>query len=77
MSKIVIQVENDEIRDKVLWFLENLNGVEINKNNFESDKFDIKNDWKKIALSTKSSDIKDDEMLEKAVWESYSEKYTY
>lgn len=29
MSEIVIRVENAELREKILWFLGNLNGVDV------------------------------------------------
>jgi len=83
--KIVVNVYNKDILDKLLWVLKHFKneGVEIieeyNKNELEQSEWDddyIEKHWREIALSTDSVDLDDDERLYEACGEYYHEKYS-
>jgi len=81
--RIVINISNEEILDKLLWFLKHFekDGVEIakeekNKKVEWTDEY-IEKYWKELGMKTNSPDIDDDERLYEAAREFYNEKYNY
>lgn len=80
MSEIIVTFTNESVREKILYFLSKFeaDGVQIQANLQNRSEFSdeyIEKNWRKIALSTNTAHLNDDEMLEKAHWEHYDEKY--
>ncbi|WP_457642108.1 hypothetical protein [Persephonella sp.] len=73
--KIIINVLNEEILDKLLWLLKHFekDGVEIieKKENKETEWTDeyIEKHWKELGMNTNSSNLDDDERLYEAAGE--------
>lgn len=81
--KIVINVYNENILEKLLWLLKHFekDGVEIikeekNKETRWTDEY-IEKHWKELGMKTNSADLDDDERLYEAAGEFYNEKYNY
>ncbi len=81
--KIVLNIHNKDIMDKLLWILRHFEneGIEIidYKKNLEQAKWDeeyVEKHWREIALSTDSADLDDDERLYEAYEEFYHEKHS-
>jgi len=81
--KIVLNVYNKDILDKLLWMLKHFEneGIKIihHEKEYEQAEWDdeyIKKHWREIALSTDSADLDDDERLYEAYWGYYHEKHS-
>jgi len=81
--KIVLNVHNEEILDKLLWILRHFEseGIEVieHKKEFEQVEWDngfIEKHWREIVLNTNSADLDDDERLYEACREYYHAKYS-
>lgn len=84
MSQIIINIANESLKEKILWFLSRFkdDGVQIEESKDEQQKKEyskeyLEKNWKKLAMGTRSSKLNDDEMLEIAHEEHYNEKYNY
>ena len=81
--KIIINVPNEEILDKLLWLLKHFekDGIEIieKKENKEIEWTDeyIEKHWREIGMKTNSLNLNDDERLYEAAGEFYHEKHNY
>jgi len=78
--KIVINVLNEEILDKLIWLLKHFekDGIEIIKEENTNDEWTddyIEKHWKELGMKTNSVDLDDDERLYEAAGEFYNEKY--
>lgn len=80
--KIIINVLNEEVLDKLMWLLDHFknDGIEIIKSEgFKEHKWDdeyVEKHWREIGMNTHSAGLDDDEELYEAAWEFYNEKYT-
>ncbi len=80
--RIVINVLNEEILDKLMWFLKHFekDGIEIiqeeNKEAIWTDEY-IEKHWREIGMNTNSADLDDDERIYEAAGEFYNEKYNH
>ena len=81
--KIVLNIHNKDVMDKLLWILRHFEseGIEIidYKKDLEQAKWNdeyVEKHWREIALSTDSADLDDDERLYKAYEEYYHEKHS-
>ena len=81
--RIVLNIHNKDIMDKLLWILRHFEneGIEIvdYKKDLEQAKWDneyVEKHWREIALSTDSANLDDDERLYEAYEEYYYEKHS-
>ncbi len=81
--KIVLNVHNKDILDKLLWMLKHFENEEMEiidyKKDLEQAKWDdeyVEKHWREIALNTDSADLDDDERLYEAYEEYYHEKHS-
>lgn len=84
MSQIVLNIHNENLKDRILWFLSYFKSedIEIHEKQSTQEKTIyseeyIEKNWRKLAMGTKSSKLNDDEMLEIAHEEHYNEKCNY
>lgn len=83
--QLIIDIKDDSIADKIVWFLKSFQdkGVEIRENKSTaseketkfSDEY-IEKNWKKIGMSTHSVDLDDDERMYEAAAEFYDAKHS-
>ena len=83
--QLIVNIQNENIADKIIWFLKSFQdkGIEIlNHETKDSDLINeederlVKKEWRDIVMNTHSANIEDDEYLYDAAWEVYSEKYS-
>jgi hypothetical protein len=83
--QLIVNIQNENIADKIIWFLKSFQdkGIEIlNHETKDSDLINeederlVKKEWRDIVMNTHSANIEDDEYLYDAAWEFYSEKYS-
>lgn len=80
MSEIIVTFKNENIKEKILFFLSKFeaDGVTIQANSQNLNEFSdeyVEKNWRKLAQGTSTAHLNDDEMLEQAHWEHYVEKY--
>jgi len=83
--QLIVNIQNENIADKIIWFLKSFQdkGIEILNHEAkdsdlinEEDERLVKKEWRDIVMNTHSANIEDDEYLHDAAWEFYSEKYS-
>jgi len=83
--QLIVNIQNENIADKIIWFLKSFQDKGIEILNYETKDSDlineederlVKKEWRDIVMNTHSANIEDDEYLYDAAWEFYSEKYS-
>jgi len=84
--QLIVDIKNENLEDKVIWFLKSFQGkgIEIlnykekedNLVNKEWDEKFARKHWREIIMNTHSTDLDDDERLYEAAARFYNEKYS-
>lgn len=89
--QIIVDIKDENIADKIVWFLKSFSdkGVKIREKEQEKKNINhhiisssevneayVKENWRELALQTRSVDVNDDVMLEEAHWENHIAKHS-